>query len=250
MRAPGGLSVRRRRGRFGLVVAAAVLGAGTLVGLNSTMFGPTDPTPTPLPPQAGCAQATTPAALCIVILGDSIGVGVPVVGEDRWWPRLRRMLQASLPGRSIEIDNWAVSGSQVDVLESAVRDQPDLATYDLAIVIEGVNDEVARPIDEWHRRYEAAIAAMQAKGLIVVVTAPPPNFDNGAFGTRYDATAAAVRDVAAGGRPLLDLAARWRADGPAVAGAYYVDYVHQSLAGQIRMAELARDVVLEAIRSR
>jgi hypothetical protein len=49
---------------------------------------------------------------------------------------------------------------------------------------------------------------------------------------------------------LLDLATRWRADGPAIAAAYYVDSIHQALPGQIVMAALARDAVLKAIGAR
>jgi lysophospholipase L1-like esterase len=203
--------------------------------------------PTPLPAQAGCVAAGTAKSLCIVILGDSIAEGVPVAGDARWWPRLQRLLASALPGRTVEIDSWAVSGSQVAVLESAARDQPAVGTFDLAIVIEGVNDEQALPVDAWRPRYENAIAGLEAQGLTVILATPPPSFDQGAFGPRYDATAAAVRDVAGSKRPLFDLAARWHSDGPTLAATYYVDYVHQSEAGQVLMAAIARDVVLKAI---
>ena len=203
--------------------------------------------PTSLPRQAGCAVATAANSLCIVVLGDSIGVGAPLSGDDRWWVRLRGLLEASLPGRTIAIDNWAVSGSQVDFLESAARDQPEIGTYDLAIVIEGVNDTYHTPAVAWRPRYEAAISMLEAKGLMVVVTAPPPLLDDGAFGTQFDATAAIVRAVAGAHRPLLDIAARWRADGPVLAGTYYADAIHQGPAGQRLMATMARDVVLETI---
>jgi len=185
--------------------------------------------------------------LCILILGDSLAVGVPIDIYQRWWLQLRHRLEVALPGRVIAVDNWAVAGSQVEVLESAAHDQPAVTTYDLAIVIEGVNDEHRMSAAEWLPRYEAAIATLQAKGLTVIVTAPPPNYENGAFGTRYDPFAAAVRDVAARGRPLLDIAGRWHADGPALAGTYYADVIHQNAAGQDVMAAMAFDVVLESI---
>ena len=86
-------------------------------------------------------------------------------------------------------------------------------------------------IPTWTTRYEAAIAELEAKGVTPIVATPPPSFENGAFTTRYDAVAAAVREVAGRGRPILDIAARWRADGAAVAATYYVDTVHQSEAG-------------------
>jgi lysophospholipase L1-like esterase len=203
--------------------------------------------PTSLPPQAGCAAAATPNSLCIVILGDSIAVGVPVPTDGPWWVRLRQLLQTALPDRMIAIDNWAVSGSQVDVLESAARDQPAVGTYDLAIVIEGVNDEHALPVDAWRQRYEAAVSGLETQGVTVILTTPPPSFEGGTFGPRFDATAAAVRDVAGSKRPLFDLAARWHSDGPTLAATYYVDYVHQSTPGQVLMAAIARDVVLKAI---
>jgi lysophospholipase L1-like esterase len=207
--------------------------------------------PSPLPPQPGCAVAADADSVCIVVLGDSIGVGVPVEGDDRWWIRLRDALARDLPGRHVEIDNWAVSGSRVDVLQSAARDQPDLATFDIAIVIEGVNDLNDVSVEEWRPGYAAAITALEATGLIPILATPPPSFENGAFGTRYDGTASAIRELAASGsRLLFDIAARWRRDGATRAGSYYVDTVHQSAAGQALMASMARDVVLEVLKER
>jgi hypothetical protein len=243
---------RTRPGRARFLPALAALAAFAAVATAAlTIAKPSvNALPSPLPRQAGCAVATEADSLCIVVLGDSIGVGVPVEGDDRWWPRLRRLLEADLPGRTIQIDNWAVSGSQVDVLESVARDQPELPTYDIAIVVEGVNDLVARSVEAWGPRYEAAVTAIEARDVTVIVTTPPPSFENGAFGSRYDGLAAAVRAMAGPHRLLLDLATRWRADGPAIAAAYYVDSIHQALPGQIVMAALARDAVLKAIGAR
>jgi lysophospholipase L1-like esterase len=208
--------------------------------------------PTAPPPQRACAAHPDPSAtdrghLCIVILGDSIGVGVPLEGDDRWWVRMRAALTAALPDRHVVVDDWAVSGSRVDVLEAVARDQSALDSYDIAIVIEGVNDQPVSTIADWQPRYGAAVAAIERRGPIVIVTTPPPGFEDGAFITRYDATAAAIREVAGDHRPLLDLATRWRADGPTVAAAYYVDIIHQSAAGQAVMAEMAGKVVLDAL---
>jgi len=190
-------------------------------------------------------------SLCILVLGDSIADGTPLTGDDRWWVKLGKLLQPDLPGQRIEVDSWAVPGSRVDVLESAARDQPALKSYDVAIVIEGVNDEIVASIAEWRPRYEAAISAIERTGLIVIVGTPPPNFENGTFATRYDPTAAALREVAAAGhRPLLDIAARWHADGAAKAATYYSDLIHQGAAGQALMADLARGVVLDVLRHR
>jgi lysophospholipase L1-like esterase len=227
-------------------IATTFVGAILAGGCAAAAGSPVHP-PTPLPRQAGCSAAGEARSLCIVILGDSIAEGGPLKGDDRWWAQLRSLLGVALPDRHVIVDSWAVSGSRIDVLESAARDQPALASYDLAIVIEGVNDEVVLPIETWRPRYEAAIAAVEVAGLIVVVATPPPSFENGAFATRYDPTAAAIRAIASKHRPLLDIAARWHADGAAVAATYYSDLIHQGGVGQRLMADMARDVVLEAL---
>jgi len=212
--------------------------------------GPADMSASPAaaPIHPACAQADVSGGLCIVILGDSIGVGAPLTGDDRWWPQLRGLLEVALPGRTIAIDNWAVSGSQVDLLESSAA-QPAIASYDLAIVLEGVNDvRVATPIDAWRSRYEAAVARIESQGTTVILATPPPEVSNGSFDTRFDPLAAAIRAVAATNRSLVDLSARWRADGATAATTYYVDEIHQGPAGQAVMAMLTRDVVLEALK--
>jgi lysophospholipase L1-like esterase len=236
-----------RRFVAGLTILTTAAIAVAIVGAQRSAQPAVTPLPTPLPPQAGCATASTAGSLCIVILGDSIAQGVPVTGDDRWWIRLQRLLATALPGRTVTIDNWAVSGSQIDVLESAARDQPAIGTFDMAIVVEGVNDLAVRPVEAWQPRYAAAIAMLESKGVMAIMTTPPPSFEYGTFGIRYDAMAAAIRDLSQGRRAVLDLAARWHADGPAMASTYYVDTIHESLTGQILMASVARDVVLKAI---
>lgn len=228
---------------IGRLLVGMFIAASVLAGCGAT--SPSQDAPTPLPRQAGC-QATAEDRLCVLVLGDSIASGVPLEGDDRWWVRLEATLGAALPNRRVVVDSWAVPGSRVEVLESAARDQPALETYDVAIVIEGVNDESITPLDVWRGRYEAAIDAIEGRGLIVVVGTPPPSFENGAFATRYDSTAEALREVA-DGRQLLDIAARWRADGATVAAAYYSDLIHQGEAGQQIMADMALPVVLKAI---
>lgn len=182
-----------------------------------------------------------------MILGDSIAAGVPLDGDDRWWVRLQSLLADALPDRRVVVDSWAVPGSRVDVLESAARDQPALDSYDLAIVIEGVNDEAWTPLDTWKARYEAAIASIEGRGLTVIVGTPPPSFEHGAFAARYDPVVAALREIADDGRPLLDIASRWQADGAAIAAAYYSDLIHQGPVGQRLMAELALGIVVDAL---
>ena len=222
-----------------LAIAVAILASACTVSQRAT---------SPAPTHAGCAAAATAGSLCIVVLGDSLGVGSPLTGDDRWWPQLRRLLEAALPGRSVVVDNWAVSGSQIDLLEAVAHD-PALASYDVSIVFEGVNDvQVGLPIAAWQPRYEAAIAAIEAGGSTVILATPPPQVSGEAFDMGFDALADAIRSLARSDRPTLDLAARWRADGAIAAMSYYVDHIHQSAAGQARMATLARDVVLEAIR--
>jgi lysophospholipase L1-like esterase len=225
---------------------AAMLVGGILVGCVAATPGAVV-LPTPLPQQPDCQAASTARPLCVLVLGDSIASGVPLTGDDRWWAQLRSLLSEALPGRAVTVDNWAVPGSRVDVLESAARDQPALDSYDVAIVIEGVNDQIAIPTDVWRARYEAAIVAIERHGLVVVVGTPPPSFENGAFATRYDSTTTALREVAGDRRPLLDIGARWHADGPTVAATYYSDLIHQGAIGQRLMAEMARDVLLNVI---
>ena len=239
-------SIRAGATRFGLRALALAVATLVLGCSGSTVAAPIGG-PSPKPPQPGCAAAREPNSLCILILGDSIADGVPLEGDRRWWRQLQRDLAAALPNRTIQVDDWAIPGAQISVLESAARDQREVGTYDIAIVIEGVNDEHVMGAEAWRPRYEASIESLEAKGLTVIVTAPPPIFENGAFGTRYEPFAQAVRDVASRGRPLLDISSRWRADGPTVAATYYADLIHQSAGGQDVMASMARDIVLEAI---
>jgi lysophospholipase L1-like esterase len=224
---------------------ATIIVGWVVVGCASAQsdLGP----PTPLPQQPECQAALERPHLCVLVLGDSIAAGSPLSGDDRWWVRLGSALATALPDRRVVVDSWAVPGSHVDVLESAARDQPALGSYDVAIVMEGVNDRTSLPIDAWRARYASAIAAIERRGLIVVVGTPPPSFEGGAFTASYDPIAAALREVAAGRRPLLDIAARWHADGATVAATYYSDLIHQGPVGQRLMAEMARDVVLRAI---
>ncbi len=223
---------------------APLLAAGILAGCAAAPLDSFS-APTPLPAQPQCRAYGEPGALCVVVLGDSIAAGVPLGGGDRWWVQLQSLLEAAVPGRAVSVESWAVPGSMVDVLESAAREQAALDSFDAAIVIEGVNDEGRLALDVWLARYEAAVAAMQRKGLLVIVGTPPPGFESGAFTSRYDATAAAIRKVAAGQRcPILDVAKRWREDGAAAAAAYYADLIHQAAPGQRIIAEMASELVI------
>ena len=188
--------------------------------------------------------------LCVLVLGDSLAAGVPLEGADRWWMRLERALAEALPGRQVAVVNWAVPRGRVNVLESAANDQPDLESFDIAIVIEGVNDVNHTPTDEWAKRYGAAVDRIEERGLTVVVAAPAPSFHDGAFETRYDAVDNAVRAMAAPDRPLLDIAAAFRAAGSGVAAGYYADGLHQSDAGQQVIARMATQAVMGLIEAR
>ena len=159
-------------------------------------------------------------------------------------------LADALPGREVAVVNWAVPRGRVNVLESAADDQPNLESFDIAIVIEGVNDVDHTPTDEWTKRYEDAVVRLEERGLTVVVAAPAPSFSDGAFQTRYDDVDAAVRAMAGPNRPLLDIAARFRADGSDVAAAYYADGLHQSDAGQQVIAKMATDVIMGLLNAR
>ena len=101
------------------------------------------------------------------------------------------------------------------------------------------------PVDEWATRYEAAVTRMESRGLtVIVVAAPPPNFEDGAIQHRHDEIDDAVRAMTAHDRPLLDIAARFTADGNENAASYYIGNLHQGDAGQRVIAEMATSIVL------
>ena len=201
------------------------------------------------PPSRGAPPPPSADILCILVLGDSIAEGVPIPKRRPVVARLRQLLQAEPAGRTITIDSWAVSGSQIEVLESAARDQPELGTYDVAIVIEGVNDQHRLSADAWKPRYEAASRGIRGQGRDRHRHHPAA----AVRGRRLRDALRRLRGRGPGrrraGRACLDLAARWRADGPTLAGTYYVDSVHQSVAGQIVMAAAAHEVVLAAVNA-
>jgi lysophospholipase L1-like esterase len=225
--------------RPGPAVAAIVLGlAATGCAAQTTGYPP----PTPLPAQPACAIATESAPLCVLVLGDSTAAGVPQTGSARWWQQLDRRLVDALPNREIEVDSWAVPNSRIDVLESAATTQPGLDSYDVAIILEGVNDVGFTPTEEWASRYERAVEALESHGMRVIMTTPIPNFENGAIQDRHDAIDDAVRKLEGQDRPVLDVAARFRAAGPETSS-YYSDNLHQSAAGQAVIAEMAEQAV-------
>src|SRR4029079_18084379 len=109
--------------------------------------------------------------------------------------------------RFVTVANWAVPGSRVDVLVAATT-QASLATFDVAIVIEGVNDAAWTPLETWRADYLTAVSAMERRGLKVVVGTPPPTLVDGQFTTQYDPTTNALREIAGTTRPILDIAAQ------------------------------------------
>jgi lysophospholipase L1-like esterase len=142
------------------------------------------------------------------------------------------------------VSNWAQGGSQIDLLESRVAELP-LGSYDVAIVITGLNDTTVRPLDAWSPRYQAAIETLEDAGLTVVVGTAPPALEGGVFTDRFVAVAEELRAIA-GTRPMLDLEKEWRELGVETAASYYLDELHQNAAGQAVNAERAR-ALLEPI---
>jgi lysophospholipase L1-like esterase len=182
--------------------------------------------------------------LNILVLGDSIAAGDPLTGKDRWSATLERLLAAALPERVIHVCNAAVGGSRIDFLESSIAGRSDLDRYDVALVIEGVNDDGFTPLDEWARRYAGAVSLLEAKGLGVVIGTAPPTLVEGQFTARYQPIAEELRRIAAReGRLLLDVDRHWRDLGPNDAGPFYSDLIHQGPAGQAVMAEMAASLV-------
>jgi lysophospholipase L1-like esterase len=210
------------------------------VGLASVMsYGRTSAVaPSRCGPPTGSANP-----LRILVLGDSIAAGSPLSAPDRWSDRMEATLQVANPGRCVEARNVAVGGTMVDFLEASVA-QPDLDTFDIAIVFEGVNDLGYVPFDEWRTRYEAAVGRLEAHGLKVIVGTPPPTIVDGLFEHKLDVLAAAERSIACDhGRPLLDIERRWRGIGAKAAAPYYVDAIHQGGLGQVVMADLAARLI-------
>jgi lysophospholipase L1-like esterase len=224
-------------------VIALLAMAGALSACTDMLFPP----PSPVPEQPACRE-TSSDAVCVIVLGDSIGAGVPLDGDARWWVRLEDGLRAALPGVPVSVENWAVGRGRIDVLESAATDQPGLGSFDVAIIIEGVNDVEHTSLDEWIRRYAGAVESIESRGVRVVMATPPPNFEDGRLGTRHDAIDEAVRGLATTTRPVLDIAGRFRADGDQAAATYYADNLHQGQAGQQVIADMALEVVLGVLQ--
>jgi lysophospholipase L1-like esterase len=207
---------------------------------------------------SGCNSGASPSpceppsdeagALRILVLGDSIAEGQPLAGTDRWSERLAGILRAALPDRVVEVRNAARNGSRVDYLESSIVAQEDLASFTVAIVIEGVNDLGVTQLAEWAPRYERAVETLEAKGLAVIIGTAPPLLDDGRFSDTYDRIAATLRSIASehDGR-LLDIERLWRERGAEAAAAFYADRIHQSAAGQAVMADLAAGLILELL---
>ena len=228
---------------FAAAAAAVLIGlAGCSLGSTAPAPASATPLPTPIPAQPPCPDDETTGSLCVVVLGDSIAYGTPLEGEERWPSRLERLLEADHPGRSVTVANWAVPGSRVDVLIAATTQQ-SISTFDVAIVIEGVNDAAWTPLEVWRASYQTAISALERRRLKVVIGTPPPTLVDGQFTSRYDPTTNALRAIAGSTRPLLDIDARWRSDGATKAAPYYSDLIHQAAPGQVLMAEMARDVL-------
>lgn len=198
---------------------------------------PPEASSTPAP----CPVASSDPATCILVLGDSIASGEGAAGPDRWPARLEAALRQDLPGRNIIVSNWAQAGSQVDLLETRVAELP-LESYEVAIVITGLNDTAVRSVDAWAPRYSAAIDKLEDAGLTVVFGTAPPAFEGGVFTDTYASVAEELRDIA-GTRPMLDLERHWRELGVGRAGDYYVDHIHQNAAGQALIAEQARSIL-------
>jgi lysophospholipase L1-like esterase len=212
-------------------VIICVIGSGGLTGMAAatTCHGASDATP----------------ALRIVVLGDSIAAGWPLDPPDRWSDTIQTTLQAARPERCVEVRNVAMVGSRIGYLESSIAAQADLATFQVAIIFEGVNDGGITAIDEWERRYAVAVQALEARGLTVIVATAPPLFVNNEFEGTFDELAAAQRSIAGrSDQPILDIERDWRDRGSEEAAGYYVDIIHPNAAGQAAIAAVAARLIL------
>jgi lysophospholipase L1-like esterase len=197
--------------------------------------------PTVVPSHCGASDPLT-----ILVLGDSIAAGHPLQAPDRWSDVLERTLRVAQPARAIEVRNAARNAAKVDALESSIAAEPDLSRFGIAIVIEGVNDVGITPLDDWAGRYRTAVETLEARGVTVVVGTAPPAFAPGEFFDTYDRVATTLRTIAEErGRPILDIDRDWRDLGPAAVEGFYVDIIHQNVAGQAVIADLAGSLLLQ-----
>ena len=201
---------------------------------------------------ADCGRPTAPANECdqahgdateVVALGDSIAAGTYLSAPDRWTDQLEQILDSRLPKKGLTVTNRGAAGAEVDGLEAAVG-RTDIRDFDVAIVIEGVNDVGKTSIEDWAARYEQSVISLEAIGLEVVVGTAPPALRDGQFLDTYNETAARLRAIAGSKRTLLDIDARWRSLGAATVSGYYADLLHQTKSGQTAQAQLAADVLL------
>ena len=200
------------------------------------------PTATPAsPPPAPCPRAAGDSTTCILVLGDSIAAGDGAAPGDRWPAQLEVLLRQAAPDHDVVVSNWAHGGSEIDLLERRVAELP-LDSYEVAIVITGVNDTVNRGVDEWAPRYAAAIDRLEAAGVTVVIGTAPPTFEGGVFTDQFAAVAERLRTIA-GDRPMLDIAKEWKDLGVDGAGSYYLDMIHPNAAGQALIARRAKTIL-------
>ena len=207
--------------------------------------GCTDSGPGAATAQSACRSTSDHDAFRVLVLGDSIAAGYPLVQPNRWSDKLEQGLRQELPDFDVELRNDARSATQIDFLESSVAAHKDLWKYQVAIVIEGVNDVGVIPHAEWVRRYRTVIETIEAGGPAVIIGTPPPILAGGRFHSDGDRVAESLRRIAAqSDRLVLDIALLWRDLGAGAAAKLYADTIHPNLEGQTRIADLALRIAL------
>ena len=162
--------------------------------------------------------------------------------EDRWWSRATAAVNAAQPGRTV-VDPTSLCAAAA--LTTSSRPRPRSAgEHQIAVIVEGRNDGLSDA--DWFPPFLKVIQGLERLGLIVILGTSPPTLSKGQF--VLFGKNACVRSLAGSTRPLLDFEARWVAAGPTIAGPWYSDSVHASVAGQLIEAEMAATLLLAMIK--
>jgi lysophospholipase L1-like esterase len=235
-------------------LAAAVSLAGFVAADAALAAAPSCAGPATLviaPPELAASRGALQerGGLTIVALGSSTTQGVGASAPMRAYPaQLAGMLQARLPGRSVDVHNKGVGGETVaDNLRRLERDVLALGP-DLVIWQVGTNDAL-RDIPPAQVRGEllAGLARLRAAGIDVVLMDPQPltgdrDDDGVAMTTMLQATAAEAGIALV---PRGALMRHWLGSGTfTVADLFVADRLHMSDTGYRCLAEQVADLVV------
>jgi lysophospholipase L1-like esterase len=208
--------------------------------------------------QRATAFPAAPAALRIVVLGDSLALGTGASDPANGLTfRIYRALAAGRPGS--EITNFAIGGTRASDVRRLEIGSLDPRATDLVLLVVGGNDVVRRtPAAAFAREYRALLAAIRTRvpGATVVAFGVPDVSRSPLFADSRAKTEAlsrgddaAVRRAAAANRAaFVDLFGYTH--GEATSDEFFSsDDFHPSDAGYARLAAFALPVVTRALAS-